>query len=321
MPACGCMTPVAYCSVPALSLPCSFMPGTAAAAMADAQFLPTPAPTPVPVATVLRQPSGEASLTAALAPTPAADPAPAPSAGQQDFHQPPPRSVMTSFKRKAESQLAPVAAEGPEAVAASAAAGAAAAEAPASAPSGTADKSGSAGTAQAAAALSLLAAGSGASDVSAAAFPQEPESAPSAAPPEIAATNGSASEATPMDVDAAEQPDLPSTVAPAAVAATPAAACEPALEGLPVEPTAAAAQGGGLPAKVPASDVLARQGTGEQVGTPAQAAASAPPASAEAAEVPTPVIQAFAAADQLVYHQPRPSTCPPLFKQPAGNGR
>lgn len=33
-----------------------------------------------------------------------------------------------------------------------------------------------------------------------------------------------------------------------------------------------------------------------------------------AVEVPTPVMQAFAAADQLVYYHPRPATCPPLFK-------
>lgn len=46
----------------------------------------------------------------------------------------------------------------------------------------------------------------------------------------------------------------------------------------------------------------------------AAAAAVLPQGGGGLAEVPTPVMQAFAAADQLMYHQPRPSSCPPLFK-------
>lgn len=102
-----------------------------------------------------------------------------------------------------------------------------------------------------------------------------------AAPPDTAA---------PMDADAPAECDAPISASSADPAAPPAPAAE-------------------------APDSAACCGAAAQLPTPM--AAQAPARGAlplGVADVPTPVVAAFAAADQLLYHQPRPRSCPPLFK-------
>ena len=91
-----------------------------------------------------------------------------------------------------------------------------------------------------------------------------------------------------------------------------------------VQAAALVSPAGAAPMEVEATP--AAPGSAPAALPPPAAAAAAPAAPAEAgdvhSQVPTPIIRAFAAADQLLYHQPRPASCPPLFKQaPAGSSR
>jgi hypothetical protein len=100
----------------------------------------------------------------------------------------------------------------------------------------------------------------------------------------MAGTTAAGASAAPMDVDGA----------PAAAAPAPAAAPQPA------------------------APLLQQQ---QQLAASAAATAAAAEAPmVAAAEVPTPVIQAFAAEGQPGYLHPRPLACPPLFKQPTPAG-
>jgi hypothetical protein len=89
--------------------------------------------------------------------------------------------------------------------------------------------------------------------------------------------------------------------------------CEPALVAESHQPAPAVEQQALVQAQPAAAALPAAAAHGAAIpvqAAPQGAAAVAAPAPA----VPSPVLHAFAAAGQLVYHQPRPSSCPPLFK-------
>jgi hypothetical protein len=94
-------------------------------------------------------------------------------------------------------------------------------------------------------------------------------------------------------------------------------AAGPSAAPMDVDSAPAAAAPALAAAPQPAAPLLQQQHLAESA---AAAAAAAEAPMMAAAEVPTPVIQAFAAAGQLGYTHPRPLACPPLFKQPTPTG-
>lgn len=108
---------------------------------------------------------------------------------------------------------------------------------------------------------------------------------------------------------AAQQQQQPVPTAEEASAPVPAAtAAEAAAEAVPMDADAPPAAAAAAAEPAPEAEVAQQ--------AEAEVAQQAVPATM--AEVPMPVMAAFAAADQLLYHQPRPVTCPPLFKAPQG---
>lgn len=196
------------------------------------------------------------------------------------FRQPAPRAVLTSKKRKAQDALGQGLVHGGSAAAVP--------------ELGVADAA-----AAAAGADDLLAIAS--SPPAPASLARKRTTSPAAAaavPPSVQQRPQGDTAAVPMDTDDALAAATPPAQPALAGAAAPAPPVQPLQQTTPDCSNAAQ----------PLAPVLASP--------VATAAAAAVPVAA--AEVPTPVLQAFAAADQLVYHNPRPSSCPPLFKQTPG---